>query len=149
MKIGIFTALFSDRSLEEALDIIKAEGIQAVELGAGAYPGNAHCNAADLVDNKAGQKKLMAAITSRGLELSALSVHGNPLHPDKKIADAHHTDFVNAVKLAGQLGVSCVNGFSGCPGDGPRAKNPNWVTCAWPDEFRAILDWQWKKKFIP
>ena len=47
------------------------------------------------------------------------------------------------------LGVNCVNGFSGCPGDGPRAVNPNWVTCAWPDEYREILDWQWKEKVIP
>lgn len=42
-----------------------------------------------------------------------------------------------------------MNGFSGCPGDGPRAKNPNWVTCAWPDDFRDILEWQWKRKVIP
>nr|MDQ2688084.1 sugar phosphate isomerase/epimerase [Armatimonadota bacterium] len=36
MKIGIFTALFHDRPIEEALDTIAAAGIQAVELGAGA-----------------------------------------------------------------------------------------------------------------
>jgi len=37
-----------------------------------------------------------------------------------------------------------VNGFSGCPGDSSRARNPNWVTCAWPDEYREILNYQWK-----
>ena len=42
MKIGIFTALFHDKPLEEALDLIAEAGIEAVELGAGAYPGSRH-----------------------------------------------------------------------------------------------------------
>ncbi|MEJ5169682.1 MAG: sugar phosphate isomerase/epimerase [Fimbriimonadales bacterium] len=149
MKIGIFTALFGDKTLTEALDIVKAEGIEAVELGAGAYPGSAHLDVPKLLESKAERDKLMKEIESRGLMLSAISVHGNPLHPNKAIAEEHHQAFVNAVKLASMLGVPCVNGFSGCPGDGPNAKNPNWVTCAWPDEFRDILEWQWQKRVIP
>ncbi|HEY0785922.1 MAG TPA: sugar phosphate isomerase/epimerase, partial [Acidobacteriaceae bacterium] len=81
--------------------------------------------------------------------LDSLSVHGNPLHPDKSIAEAHHQVFENAGLLAERLDLGVVNGFSGCPGDGPRAKNPNWVTCPWPDEYRDILDYQWKKVAIP
>lgn len=149
MKIGIFTALFGDKSRTETLDIVKAEGIEAVEFGAGAYPGAAHIEVEKLLGSKAERDKLMKDVESRGLMISAISVHGNPIHPVKKIADEHHNVFVNAVKLASMLGVECVNGFSGCPGDGPRAKNPNWVTCAWPDEFRDILEWQWKRRVIP
>jgi len=145
MKIGIFTALFGDKPFEEALDIIKAEGIEAVEIGAGAYPGSPHIDVPKLLESKAERDKFMKAIES----LTALSVHGNPIHPVKAIADDHHKAFVNAVQLASMLGIGCVNGFSGCPGDGPRAKNPNWVTCAWPDEFREILEWQWRRRVIP
>ena len=36
MKIGIFTALFNDKSLTETLDLCKEEGLQAVEFGCGA-----------------------------------------------------------------------------------------------------------------
>ena len=32
MKIGLFLALFHDRSLEEALDAAKAAGCEAVEI---------------------------------------------------------------------------------------------------------------------
>jgi sugar phosphate isomerase/epimerase len=149
MKIGLFIALFGDKSLEEALDLAKAEGIEAVEIGAGAYPGSPHLDVPKLLGSKAERDKLMKAIESRGLMLSALSVHGNPLHPVAETAKAHHEAFQNGVKLASALGVPCVNGFSGCPGDGPRAKNPNWVTCAWPDEFRDILEWQWNRRVIP
>ncbi|MCG9894309.1 MAG: TIM barrel protein, partial [Fimbriimonadaceae bacterium] len=60
-----------------------------------------------------------------------------------------HEAFYKAVQLAPMLGVDCVNGFSGCPGDGPNAVNPNWVTCAWPDEFRDILEFQWNQVVFP
>lgn len=153
MKIGIFTVIFGDRPLEEALDAVAEAGIQAIELGAGAYPGTRHLDDVGGVDklikDEAARKKLKKMVEDRGLIIDSLSVHGNPLHPDRRIADDHHTAFQNAVLLAEKLDVGVVNGFSGCPGDGPRAKNPNWVTCAWPDEYREIVDWQWKKKVIP
>ncbi len=149
MKIGIFTALFGDKNLIETLDIVKAEGIEAVEFGAGAYPGSSHIDADKLIESKAERDKLMHEIESRGLSISAISCHGNPLHPDKAVAQAHHEAFVKSVKVASALGVPCVNGFSGCPGDNPDAVMPNWVTCAWPDEFRDILAWQWNHVVIP
>jgi sugar phosphate isomerase/epimerase len=154
MKIGIFTALFHDRPIEEALDYIAGAGIESVELGGGAYPGSRHLDdlggVKALVDDNAKRKKLVDLVKSRNLIISAVSVHGNPLHPNKTFANEHHEAFVGAVRLAQKLhgdGImpqATVNGFSGCPGDGPRAKNPNWVTCAWPDEYREILDYQWK-----
>ena len=149
MKIGLFIALFGDKSLDDALDTCVAEGIQAVEIGCGAYPGKAHLDIDALLESKAKRDELLKKIESRGLMLSALSCHGNPLHPVKSIAQDHHNAFVNGVKLASALGVPVVNGFSGCPGDGPDAKNPNWVTCAWPDEFRDILEWQWNDSVFP
>lgn len=149
MKIGIFTALFGDKDLDAVLDLVQAEGIEAVELGAGAYPGSPHLDVDALLASKDARAKLWKKVESRGLTISAISVHGNPLHPNRAIATDHHNAFVNAVKLANALGLDRVNGFSGCPGDGPRAKNPNWVTCAWPDEYREILDWQWSKSVIP
>jgi sugar phosphate isomerase/epimerase len=149
MKIGLFIALFGDKSLDEALDICVAEGIQAVEIGAGAYPGKGHLDIEKLLESKSERDLLMKKIESRGLILSALSVHGNALHPVKAIADEHHQAFRQGVELASALGIGVVNGFSGCPGDAPGSKNPNWVTCAWPDEFRDVLDYQWNQVVFP
>jgi sugar phosphate isomerase/epimerase len=92
---------------------------------------------------------LLKEVESRGLMISAISVHGNPIHPVKATAKAHHESFVRGVELAAALGVPTVNGFSGCPGDHPAAINPNWVTCAWPDEYRDVLNWQWSEVVIP
>ncbi|GAB4452410.1 MAG: sugar phosphate isomerase/epimerase [Armatimonadaceae bacterium] len=154
MKIGIFTALFHDRPIEEALDYIAEAGIESVELGGGAYPGSRHLDDLGgikaLVEDDTKRQRLVDLVKSRNLIISAISVHGNPIHPNKQVANEHHEAFTNAVLLAEKLagdGImpqATVNGFSGCPGDGPRAKNPNWVTCAWPDEYRDILDYQWK-----
>lgn len=149
MKIGIFTALFGDKSLSDTLDLVAAEGIQAVEFGCGAYPGAAHLDVQRLIESKAARDDLQKAVAVRGLTISAISCHGNPIHPNKTIAQDHHQAFLNSVKLADALDVRIVNGFSGCPGDGPNAVNPNWVTCAWPDEFRDILEWQWNQVAIP
>jgi sugar phosphate isomerase/epimerase len=149
MKIGIFTALFGDKTLDETLDIVQAEGIQAVEFGAGAYPGASHLEVEALLTSQEARDTLLKKVADRGLTISAISCHGNALHPNKAIAAEHHQAFVNSVKIASLLGVPVVNGFSGCPGDGPNATNPNWVTCAWPDDFRDILDWQWNEVVIP
>ena len=44
------------------------------------------------------------------------------------------------MELAQALGVPVVNAFSGCPGDSNDSQWPNWVTCAWPPDYLAILD---------
>ena len=55
----------------------------------------------------------------------------------------------NAILLAEKIGVDTIIGFSGCPGSDPDAKLPNWATCAWPDDFLKVLDYQWNEVLIP
>ena len=149
MKLGVFTVLFADRPLEAALDRIVEAGLECIEIGTGNYPGDAHCKPADLLGDDAALDRFRRAIASRGLEISALSCHGNPLHPRPDVARASHETFVRTVQLAAQLGVGRINLFSGCPGDSETATYPNWVTCAWPNEYGELLDWQWHEKVIP
>jgi len=149
MKIGVFTALFGQMSFEEALDYAAKSGVEMVELGTGNYPGNPHCDPDKLLGNKTAQKEFLKAIESRGLAISALSCHGNALHPNKKFAQEHHETHRKTVQLARELGVEVVINFSGCPGDSPNATKPNWVTCAWPPDYSEILEWQWKEVVIP
>ncbi|MDX6486012.1 MAG: hypothetical protein QOF43_1165 [Gaiellaceae bacterium] len=149
MKLGVFTVLFSDLAFEPMLDRVAALGLDAVELGTGNYPGNAHCDADALLADAGKRRALLAAVEERGLVISALSCHGNPLHPDESVASAAHETWRKTARLAVELGVEVVNCFSGCPGDGPGAKAPNWVTCAWPSEYGETLEWQWNEVAIP
>ncbi len=149
MKVGVFSAILSDLSLEKSLDHLVALKCDTVELGTGAYPGDAHCKPAELLKNAGKLKEFKAAVEERGLEISSLSCHGNPIHPDTKLAKEHHEVFQATVKLAGKIGVEVVTTFSGCPGDHAGAKYPNWVTCPWPPDFLRVLDWQWNQVAIP
>jgi sugar phosphate isomerase/epimerase len=88
-------------------------------------------------------------LEGNGFTISALSCHGNPLHPNPAVAKAYQETSKRTVRLAEKLGVSVVIDFSGCPGDSDKAKYPNWVTCPWPPEYLDVLAWQWEKKVIP
>ena len=86
MKVGVFTVILRSLKLERVLDYLADLGVQAVEIGSGAYAGNDHCNTDELLASDRKAKEFLNAITSRGLEISSLSCHGNPLHPNKKFA---------------------------------------------------------------
>lgn len=149
MKLGVFTPLYGNLLLEEALDKIAARGVEAVEIGCGGYPGNTHCNPQELLADDSKLQAFKEAIESRNLMISALSCHGNPLHPQADIAKSFHDDFMATLDLAAKLEVPVVNGFSGCPGDHEGAKYPNWPVAPWPNDYREVFEWQWSEKVIP
>lgn len=149
MRIGILTVPFQELPFAEALDRVVDLGVTAVEIGAGGYPGSHHCPVDELLASESKRKEYMGAITSRGLVLSALSVHNNPLHPQKEIAEEADETLRKAVRLASLLDVPVVNGFSGLPAGAPQDTMPNWVTCPWPPHFLEILDYQWNEVAIP
>ena len=149
MKLGVFTVLFGKLPFEAMLRKVAGFGLVCVELGTGAYPGSAHCDVERLLESKSAAREYLKRIRDAGLFISALSCPGNPIHPDKKIARQHHEAFERTVRLARQLEVPVINVLSGCPGDSPRAKCPNWITCAWPPEYPECLEWQWSQVVVP
>lgn len=149
MKLGVFTVLLGQKPLREACEYLARSGVQAVEIGCGGHPGKAHADPKALLRDDAALREFRAAIEESGLTLAALSTHGNAVHPDPAMAQAAHADFEDACRLAERLGVETVITFSGCPGGGPADRTPNWVTCPWPDDFSAILQYQWNDVLIP
>ena len=149
MKLGVMMALFGGQSLKEAIAMLKRIGIEMVELCAGNYPGTPHFDVDALLKSKTKCDGLKRMLADNGLEISALSCHGNALHPDREFAKANAVAHRKAVQLAQKLGIGVVCDFSGCPGDSDNSKYPNWVTCPWPPDFLEIVGWQWEKKVIP
>jgi len=149
MKLGVFSVLLGGKSLKEALLYLADAGVQAVEIGAGGYPGKAHANPDELLADKDKISDLKTLVEDHGMVISALSCHGNPVHPQKEIAQFFHDDFEKTVKLAEKLGVQRVITFSGCPGDSNDSNYPNWVTCPWPPDFINVLDYQWNDVLLP
>ncbi len=149
MKLGVFSVLLSNQNLDQALKYLSESGVQAVELGTGGYPGNAHANPYELLSDEGKLNNLKELVKKYNLEISALSCHGNPVHPQSEIAEKFHSDYEKTVLLAEKLGVNRVITFSGCPGDSPKSMYPNWVTCPWPEDFLKVLDYQWNEVLIP
>jgi sugar phosphate isomerase/epimerase len=129
VKIGLFLALFHDRPLAEAVEAARAAGCEAVEISTTGPHG--------------------PDIGAVELEISALSCHGNPLHPDTRVAAAADRSFRDTVRLAADLGVETVITFSGCPGESERSLRPSWVVCSWPDDYPETLEWQWSERVVP
>jgi len=148
MKLGVFTPLLSQLSLDDALSKLTQLGIHTAELGTGNYPGDAHCKLSMLEDAPA-LSAFRNTLDRHGVSISALSCHGNALHPNQTIAQQARETARRAILLAEKLGVSTVVDFSGCPGDSLTATHPNWVTCPWPPEYAQLLDWQWNEVVAP
>ncbi len=149
MKLGVFNPILAGMPFEDAMKYLADSGVQAVEIGCGGFPGKAHCDPAVLLNDEEKLEQFKTVLEKNHLEISALSTHGNAVHPDPEVAKKFHDDFVGAVLLAEKLGVKRIITFSGCPGGSPEDKTPNWVTCAWPEDFGKILDYQWNEVLIP
>ncbi len=149
MKLSVVNSACAQMSLEETLAYLSPLGVDALEVGAGGYPGKCHLDAADMVAHPEKAKEMLELFQKYNMEIAAISCHGNPLHPNKEQAEGFHNDFVNAILAAELLGVETIVGFAGCPGDSETSQNPNWVTCAWPPEYLDIQKWQWEEKVIP
>lgn len=148
MRVGVFTPLLSQFPLDKVLEKLKTLDISTVELGTGNYPGDPHCKLS-MLDNEKELKEWKKKLDDHGFTISALSCHGNPLHPDAAIRKGYQETSRKTVLLAEKLQVPVVIDFSGCPGDSENAKYPNWVTCPWPPEYLDVLEWQWDKVAIP
>lgn len=149
MKLGVFTPLLSSKPLDEALALLSKLGVTMVELGAGGYPGTAHANPDVLLHDEEQLEVFKNTLKKYNIGISALSCHGNPVHPDPEVAHRFHEDFEKTILLAEKLGIHQINTFSGCPGGSPEDRTPNWVTCPWPDDFSKILEYQWEEVLIP
>jgi len=147
--IGVFDPAFPDLSLDQMLDKVAGYGLEAMEIGTGGYPDNHHCPLNDLLADPAKLKVWKKKFDDRNIVIGALSCHGNPVHPDTKIAGRDAQTFRSTVLLAEKLGVQVIVGFSGCPGGSPTDTTPNWVTYRWPPEYGQALDWQWNEKVVP
>ncbi len=149
MKLSVLTVPLQAMPADEAFAYLSSLGVQQVEIGTGGYTNENHLKPSVYLNDDAKLAEFQAMMKKNNLTISALSCHGNPVHPNKEIADGFHQVFVDTCKLAQKLGVETVVTFSGCPGDCAQSQYPNWVTCAWPGDFGEILEWQWNEVLIP
>lgn len=150
MKLGLFTPVFNSLDLDAMLTELKRyPQIQMLEIGTGGWPGSAHLPLDALRNDAARRREYIAKLQDHGLRISALSCHGNPIHPNNEIAHRDDNTLRSTIKLAAAIDVETVVAFSGCPGGSNEDRTPNWITAAWPPEFAEMLEWQWTERLVP
>lgn len=150
MKLGLFTPIFNSLDLEAMLqELRRYPKIKMLEIGTGGWPGSSHLALDPLRENRARRREYQSKLDDSGLQISAFSCHGNPLHPRDEIASRDNETLRKTIELAAEMGVPTVVGFSGCPGGCSEDRTPNWITAAWPPEFAKMLEWQWSERLVP
>jgi hypothetical protein len=116
MKLGVMGAGLGAMGWDKALDYCQKVGLDAIELPVGCYPGKPFFDPDEVLKTKAAQKQIVADCRARGLEIIGLAVHGNPVHPDRKLAKQHEHAHDVAVRLAPRLGTNVVMAAAVAPG---------------------------------
>jgi len=149
MKLGALSTIFVNLQLAEAARRMQALGIEAIELGAGGYFPKNHCDPAALLADQRLLEVFQATLAEHGLAISALAIHGQPLHPDPSIAQAYDQVFREACALAARLGVTRLTLLSGLPEARPGDMEPNWILYPFPPQLMERREWQWEQRLIP
>ena len=78
MKLGLLISLYRTEALDDVLAKAKAKGVEAVEIAAGGYGGNDHCNPAELLADEDKFLEFKHTIDKHGLPISLLGCTGLP-----------------------------------------------------------------------
>ena len=143
LKLGAYTACLHDRPLEQALEVLKADGLTSVEVNTGGFIPSPHSHVDLLLSSAQARRDYLDVFASRGLELTGLNCNGNPLNPLPGVGPKHADDLRRTIELAGLLGVRNVVTMSGTPGSDPGARYPSWVVNPWDGVYMDVLDYQW------
>jgi len=161
MKLGVFTVLYNEKSLEDVSKYVAGLGYEMVELAA--WRGSNHLDIDQVLATKAYRTGLLDMLKKYNLEISALSNHLDgqlilgPLDwttdgwtpargPDEKVKWAIER-MKNTARAAAALGVKVVVGFTGSnvwdkwysfPEENIKAYEQAWQVFA--ERWHPILD---------
>lgn len=149
MKLGVFTPLFNNLNFDEMIEKVASYGLETVEIGTGGSPGSAHLDIEQLLASSDSRKEYLAKLADKGLSISALSCHHNPISPVAQVAKEADELLQKTIKLAQLMNVPVVNGFSGVAGGNATDTQVNWPVLPWPTEYSDSYNYQWEQKLIP
>ncbi|MCX7795674.1 MAG: sugar phosphate isomerase/epimerase [bacterium] len=105
MKFGVYSP-FSP----EIIDLLKEVGANSIELAC--WPGS-YTDADIMLTNKSRYEEVVSAITSKGIEISALGFYPNHLDPDLTKREASNKYLLKLIDLASKMDVKVVSTFAG------------------------------------
>ncbi|MDR0886489.1 MAG: sugar phosphate isomerase/epimerase [Clostridiales Family XIII bacterium] len=149
MKLGVFTPIFGQLNFDEMIEKVSSLGLEAVEIGTGGSPGDSHLKIDELLASSEKRSEYLAKLEDKGLTISALSAHHNPISPDPAVRKEADELLRKTIELASKMNVPVVNGFSGTGGGNETDTHMNWPVVHWPTEYYDAYNYQWEKLLIP
>ena len=145
LKLGAYTACLHDRTLAEALDVLKA---QRPDLGGGqhrrVHPVPALPGRPAAVLGARPATEYLASFADRGHGADRRST-ATATRSTRCPASARSTPTTCAAPSGSPACSGCkhVVTMSGTPGSDPDAKYPSWVVNPWDGVYMDVLDYQW------
>lgn len=145
MKLGLFTAAFPEKSLEEIASWAASNGFEALEIACWPfskaerrYAGVTHIDAATLDKSKA--RQINEILKKNHLDISALGYYPNPLDPDLEIRKYSIDHLKKVIEAAELLEVEIVGTFIGKDQHKSVEQNIDLYATVWPDivKFAAM-----------
>lgn len=149
MRLGVTSWVWVDHPLETALEHAHRTGIGWIEIGTGGYFPTTHCDPERLLGDGHALDEFRRLLDRYEMQISALAIHGEPLHPDPAISGPYDQQLRRTIALAKKLGVDRLTLLSGLPGASPEDPNPNWILYPYPPRNLQQLEWQWTERLIP
>ena len=150
-RIGVVLEAFLERPLDEVLTWLSTEvpDVTAVEVGAGGYAPHPHCEPDELLAGEQSRTQWLDGLRRHDIELDALNVWGNPLHPDVEIASAHDGALRRAIRLAGDLGTNTIVAMAGAPAALAGDRAPVFGAGGWLPYLEGVHEQQWENTVAP
>ncbi|HEV3056009.1 MAG TPA: sugar phosphate isomerase/epimerase [Solirubrobacteraceae bacterium] len=152
LPLALLTDPLAHMPFRDVLEWCEARGLAGIEVGVGGYSPAPHLAGRELLASADARRALLQSVSDANLEIVALNASGNPLHPAPVIAAAHAQALRDAVRLAGELGVTRVVAMSGCPG-GPGANGrggwPVFAGGAWLPDMEGLWAPQFEQSIAP
>jgi sugar phosphate isomerase/epimerase len=151
LRIGVVLEALVDLSLEDTLKFLSTEApeVSMIEVGAGGYAPHPHCDVDDLLVSEQSRRQWLALLARYDIGLDALNAWGNPVHPDRELAERHDRALRQAIRLATELGADRVVAMAGCPGGDPLDRTPHFGAGGWLPYLEGIHDRQWADVVAP
>jgi sugar phosphate isomerase/epimerase len=143
VKLGLLTAAFGDRTLEETAAWAAANGYQALEVTcwpSGGRAGRRYAGVAHIDVDALDAEAVQATMERHGLELSALAYYPNNLAADDAEREEANGHLRKVVDAAQRLGVGVVGTFVGNDKDRPMPENLERFRSIWPPLVRYAGD---------
>lgn len=149
MKLGIFTAAFPGKSLEETAAWAAENGFESLEIACWPvgkatrrYAGVTTIDVTDFDASKAQQ--VHAVLKNYGLTISSLGYYPNPLHPDPEHREVVIGHLKNVILAAEMLEVPIVGTFVGKDKDKTTPANLEAFAEIWPPIVKFAAEHQVK-----